>query len=174
MLYAVPRWRPAARATSLAFNGRSEPCKARSTFAAATTAPTGFPGEARPKSLAVPRRWPIADSADAKDHPKDGLGLGLLAARDVVSFLRHGSAAGNPCAGDIRHAYAFGASQSGRFLRQLLYLGLNEDEAERLVFDGMLVHIAGGKRGGDFNMRFGQPSASLPSDPFPFNETAGT
>jgi Alpha/beta hydrolase domain len=102
------------------------------------------------------------------------IGLGLLAARDIVSFLRHGVAADNPCAGGIRHADAFGASQSGRFLRQFLYLGLNEDEADRLVFDGMLVHIAGGKRGGDFNMRFGQPSASLPSDPFPFNETAST
>ena len=102
------------------------------------------------------------------------IGLGLLAVRDIVSFLRHGSAADNPCAGDIQHAYAFGASQSGRFLRQLLYLGLNEDEAERMVFDGVLVHIAGGKRGGDFNMRFGQPSASLPSDPFPFNEMAVT
>jgi hypothetical protein len=100
------------------------------------------------------------------------IGLGLLAARDIVSFLRHGDAADNPCAGDFRHAYAFGASQSGRFLRQFLYLGLNEDEAERMVFDGVLVHIAGGKRGGDFNMRFGQPSASLPSDPFPFNEMA--
>src|SRR5262249_48852094 len=102
------------------------------------------------------------------------IGLGLLAARDVVSFLRHSDGAGNPCVGDIRHAYAFGASQSGRFLRQFLYLGLNEDEAERLVFDGMLVHIAGGKRGGDFNMRFGQPSASLASDPFPFNEATVT
>ncbi len=102
------------------------------------------------------------------------IGLGLLATRDIVSFLRHGSAADNPCTGDIRHAYAIGASQSGRFLRQLLYLGLNEDEAERMVFDGVLVHIAGGKRGSDFNMRFGQPSASLPSDPFPFNETAAT
>src|SRR6516225_7842495 len=61
-----------------------------------------------------------------------------------------------------------------RYLRQLLYLGLNEDEAERMVFDGVLVHIAGGKRGGDFNMRFGQPSASLPSDLFPFNEMGTT
>jgi hypothetical protein len=102
------------------------------------------------------------------------IGLGLLASRDIVSFLRHSNGAANPCAGDIRHAYAFGASQSGRFLRQFLYLGLNEDEAERLVFDGMLVHIAGGKRGGDFNMRFGQPSASLASDPFPFNEATVT
>src|SRR5438132_1378030 len=30
------------------------------------------------------------------------------------------------------------------------------------------------KRGHDFNMRFGQPSASLPSDPFPFNEMGVT
>ena len=97
-----------------------------------------------------------------------------MAARDIVSFLRHGDAADNPCAGDIERAYAFGLSQSGRFLRQLLYLGFNEDEAELMVFDGVLVHIAGGKRGGDFNMRFGQPSASLPSDPFPFNEMGAT
>jgi hypothetical protein len=104
-------------------------------------------------------------------------GLGLLAARDWVAFLRHASASeGNPC-GDIRHAYAFGASQSGRYLRQFLYLGLNEDEEERMVFDGVLVHIAGGKRGGDFNQRFGQPSASLHpsmSNAFPFNEMAST
>jgi len=106
------------------------------------------------------------------------IGLGLLGARDIIAFLRHGSApAGNPCAGDIHHAYAFGASQSGRYLRQFLYLGLNEDEAERIVFDGVLVHIAGGKRGGDFNQRFGQPSASLHptmSNAFPFNEAAST
>jgi hypothetical protein len=64
--------------------------------------------------------------------------------------------------------------RSGRFLRQFLYLGLNEDEQERMVFDGLLVHIAGGKRGGDFNQRFGQPSASLQpnmSNLFPFSDT---
>ena len=81
---------------------------------------------------------------------------------------------GNPCAGDIRRAYAFGASQSGRYLRQFLYLGLNEDEEERMVFDGVLVHIAGGKRGGDFNQRFGQPSASTKSNAFPFNGATST
>jgi len=106
------------------------------------------------------------------------IGLGLLAARDTVAFLRYGGAQdGNPCAGDIRHSYAFGASQSGRYLRQFLYLGLNEDEQKRVVFDGVLVHIAGGKRGGDFNQRFGQPSASLHptmSNAFPFNDTVST
>jgi Alpha/beta hydrolase domain len=106
------------------------------------------------------------------------IGLGLLTARDLVAFLRYGTAqAGNPCAGGVQHAYAFGASQSGRYLRQFLYLGLNEDEQDRLVFDGLLVHIAGGKRGGDFNQRFGQPSSTLHpsmSDLFPFTDTTQT
>jgi hypothetical protein len=106
------------------------------------------------------------------------IGLGLLTARDIVAFLRYGTArAGNPCASGFQHAYAFGASQSGRYLRQLLYLGLNEDEQERLVFDGLLIHIAGGKRGGDFNQRFGQPSGTLKpsmSDLFPFTDSAQT
>jgi len=90
------------------------------------------------------------------------IGLGFLATRDFASFLRHELAQpDNPCAGQIRHAYAFGASQSGAYLRQFLYLGLNQDERERPVFDGYLIHIAGGGRGADFNQRFGQPSNTL-------------
>jgi hypothetical protein len=55
--------------------------------------------------------------------------------RDFASFLRRESARpDSPCAGQIRHAYAFGASQSGAYLRQFLYLGLNQDEREGLVF----------------------------------------
>jgi hypothetical protein len=104
------------------------------------------------------------------------VGLGLLTARDAAAFLRYGDVEeGNPCASNVQHAYAFGASQSGRYLRQFLYLGLNEDEQERVVFDGLLVHIAGGKRGGDFNQRFGQPSSSSRmSDLFPFHDTTQT
>jgi hypothetical protein len=59
------------------------------------------------------------------------IGLGFLATRDFASFLRHELARENPCAGQIRHAYVFGASQSGAYLRQLLYLSLNQDERER-------------------------------------------
>jgi hypothetical protein len=104
------------------------------------------------------------------------VGLGLLTARDAVAFLRYGNLEeGNPYASHLQHAYAFGASQSGRYLRQFLYLGLNEDEQERVVFDGLLVHIAGGKRGGDFNQRFGQPSSSSRmSDLFPFHDKTQT
>lgn len=84
------------------------------------------------------------------------VGLGLVAVRDTAAWLRFGSAAdGNPCAGTLARAYA--VSQSGRFLRHFLYLGLNEDERGRRVFDAMIPHVAGARRG-EFNMRFGQPS----------------
>jgi hypothetical protein len=57
------------------------------------------------------------------------IGLAFLAVLDTAAFLRWGTAAaGNPCAGALERAYAFGVSQSGRFLRHMLYLGLNEDE----------------------------------------------
>lgn len=85
-------------------------------------------------------------------------GTGLLAVRDAVSFLRHADGRqGNPCAGRLDYFYGFGASQSGRFLRHFLYLGLNLDEQGRRVFDGVLPHVAGARRG-EFNHRYAQPS----------------
>ena len=91
------------------------------------------------------------------EHPPL-VGLGFTAVRDTASFLRWGSAEqGNPCAGAIDHSYVFGVSQSGRFLRHLLYLGLDEDEAGRFVWDAVVPHVAGARRG-EFNCRFGQPS----------------
>jgi hypothetical protein len=91
------------------------------------------------------------------------LGLGFLAMRDSVSFLRHAAASeGNPSAGELDHAYAWGASQSGRFLRTFLNLDLNLDEEGGEVLDGVIPHVAGGMRG-EFNQRFGQPSKDLPS-----------
>jgi hypothetical protein len=83
------------------------------------------------------------------------VGAGLLATRDLASYLRYEESA--PTAGAINHAIAEGQSQCGRFLRTFLHLGLNNDEAERPVFDGVLAHIAGGRRG-EFNNRHGQPS----------------
>ncbi len=79
-------------------------------------------------------------------------GLGLAATRDIASHLRFETNGG------LEHAYAFGVSQSGRFLRSFLYHGLNYDEAGRAVFDGFIPHVAGGKRG-EFNQRFAQPSS---------------
>ena len=90
------------------------------------------------------------------------VGLGLLATRDIAAWLRYGTVdadgTANPLAGAIGRAYAYGRSQSGRFLRQMLHLGLNRDESGQVVFDGMLPNVAGGKMG-EFNVRFGQPSS---------------
>jgi hypothetical protein len=88
-------------------------------------------------------------------HDCPVVGAGLLATRDLTSYLRYG--ADGPTAGSINHVVGEGQSQCGRFLRTYLHLGLNNDEAGRPVFDGILAHIAGGRRG-EFNNRHGQPS----------------
>ncbi|MET0852645.1 MAG: alpha/beta hydrolase domain-containing protein, partial [Candidatus Rokuibacteriota bacterium] len=107
----------------------------------------------------------------AQDPPL--VGLGFLAVRDTASFLRWGAAAaGNPAAGRLDRAYVFGVSQSGRFLRHLLYLGLTEDEEGREAFDAVVPHVAGARRG-EFNMRFGQPSLNAVESAgslFPFTD----
>ena len=91
----------------------------------------------------------------------DVVGLGMASVRDVVSFLKYESEAdGNPSAGYIQRAHAFGASQSGRFLRTYIYYGLNTDERGRMALDGVIPHVAGGMRG-EFNLRFGQPSKDV-------------
>ena len=85
------------------------------------------------------------------------LGLGFAVTRDLISFLRYEikDARGkpNPLAlsgykrgTGIRHAYAWGRSQSGRYLRDFVYHGFNEDEAHRKVFDAVAPHVAGGGR----------------------------
>ena len=105
------------------------------------------------------------------------VGLGHLATRDIAAFLRNGDAAdGNPCAGEIDRAYAFGVSQSGRFLRQFLYMAVNFDQDGNTVFDGFIPHVAGAKRG-EFNQRFGQPSSQASRSTnslFPFSDTDQT
>ena len=99
------------------------------------------------------------------------IGLGFLAYRDAASFLKLGGAAeGNPLAGAIDYAYAWGQSMNGRWLREFLYWGLNRDEAGNVVFEGMLPHI-GSSRRGEFNLRFGQPSTNIlraPGNIYPF------
>ena len=105
------------------------------------------------------------------------VGLGMLATRDSAVFLQHASSGdGNPLAGSIDHSYTFGVSQSGRYLRLFLYLGLNFDEEGRKVFDGFMPHVAGGKMG-EFNNRFAQPSSQATrsgNSLFPFSDTAQT
>jgi hypothetical protein len=81
-------------------------------------------------------------------------GLGLAAVRDIGSWAKHAADAVTPA----KYVYAHGQSQTGRFLREFLYLGFNADERERLVFDGVIAHIAGGARI-DINRRGSTPTA---------------
>jgi hypothetical protein len=83
------------------------------------------------------------------------VGTGMLATRDLASYLRYEDDA--PTADEVDLVVGEGQSQCGRFLRTYLYYGLNLDEAGRQAFDGMLAHIAGGRRG-EFNHRYAQPS----------------
>jgi Alpha/beta hydrolase domain len=108
------------------------------------------------------------------------LGIGMAATRDLISFLRYETAdakgSANPAMPGIRRAFAFGISQAGRFLRDYVHEGFNQDEAARKVFDGMLAHTAGA--GGVFlNYEFGQPNRTstqhedhtVPENAFPFS-----
>jgi len=82
--------------------------------------------------------------------------IGLAAARDFVSFLRHATAAqGNPLAGDVQHTFSYSISQPSRALNDLHTLGFNEDEDGHRVIDGILSWTGGGS-GDQINYRFSQ------------------
>ena len=108
------------------------------------------------------------------------LGIGMAATRDLVAFLRYEAAdaqgAGNPARAKMTRALAFGSSQSGRFLRDFVRDGFNQDARARKVFDGVMAHTAGA--GGVFlNEAFAQPNRTstqhedhtFPESTFPFS-----
>jgi hypothetical protein len=106
------------------------------------------------------------------------LGLGFAAARDLGAFLKASekddSGAANPVYVANAKAIVMGSSQSGRFIRTLIHLGFNSDEAGKIVFEGALPHIGGGLM--PLNVRFGQPGRAttntadhlFPGAEFPF------
>jgi hypothetical protein len=95
-------------------------------------------------------------------------GLGLAAVRDIASWAKHAADAVAPA----KYVYAHGQSQTGRFLREFLYLGFNADERERLVFDGVLAQIAGAARI-DINRRGSTPtSGNAMVGLFPYSDRA--
>lgn len=108
------------------------------------------------------------------------MGVCFPAVRDLMSALKNGTGEDNPLLLDgqpvIQRAHAFGVSQSGRFLREMLYWGFNEDEAGRQVLDGVIPHVSGSGLG-SFNHRFAQPTRhasqhdhhDYPPDRFPFS-----
>jgi hypothetical protein len=86
------------------------------------------------------------------------MGLGHVAVRDFVSFLKYEDGNGNPLAG-TEMAFGWGRSQTGRCLRDFVYRGYNADAAGRRVFDGIMPHVAGAGRKW-LNHRFASPIVS--------------
>ena len=83
------------------------------------------------------------------------MGLAYAVTRDLATFLRYQfeDAAGTPSplvvaerGAPARLAYAYGASSTGMYLREFLYLGFNEDEAGRKIFDGVFINTGGANR----------------------------
>ncbi len=109
------------------------------------------------------------------------MGLGHVTTRDLASFLRFeamdDAGSPNPLAGRsgelrIRRAYATGTSQTGGYLRDQIYLGFNEDEKHRRVFDAININIAGTDRV-FINVEFANPNIfSTESEQHDFLQTS--
>lgn len=112
-------------------------------------------------------------------------GVCFASVRDLIAALKQGGGENYPFVQSpsensskpvlFRRALGFGVSQSGRFLREFLHAGFNQDEQGTIVFDGLMPHVAGGGLG-SFNHRFAQPTRHVnqhdhhdyPGDRFPF------
>lgn len=129
------------------------------------------------------------------------MGLGFAGVRDLLAFLRHASAQqGNPLAdlaaapcertaagacntaqGAFDTVIGYGASQSGRFLRDFVYQGFNRASDGSRVFDGVFALIPGARRTFT-NARFAEPGRfsrqhedhDVPGFDFPFTYGAVT
>lgn len=95
------------------------------------------------------------------------MGLGFATTRDIASFLRYelrdDAGNPNPVGPGIQRSYAAGGSQTGGYLRDYIYLGFNEDETGRKVFDGIIPWIAGTDRV-FINVRFADPNTYSEQD----------
>ncbi len=118
-------------------------------WAFADCSKAGFPGTPDPTKICAKAGFDPAMLYELVYTAKDPLvlGIGYAATRDLNSFLRYeekdaeGNA--NPLTGQIKYAISEGNSQSGNFLRSYIHLGFNQDEKNRIVWDGSNPHIAG-------------------------------
>ncbi len=128
-------------------------------FADCRTVP--FPGTPDPTRLCVKGGFNPALLYELVYTAKDPFvqGVGNAAMRDVISFFRYATkddvGTANPMAGKVQWSIGFGNSQSGRFMKNMINNGFNEDENGRMVWDGANPNIAGME--GGFNIRFAQP-----------------
>ena len=87
------------------------------------------------------------------------LAVGAAAFRDAASFFRYEAqddfGTPNPVGGRISWVITRGSSQSGTFVRQLIHMGITQDETGHKVYDGAWPIIAGRRIA--LNFRFAKP-----------------
>lgn len=88
---------------------------------------------------------------ESKDPPVAGLGCAAI--RDFASAIKNNSDA----IVHVKYVYTYGASQVGRYQRQLVYDGFTTDEQGRQAIDALMIHT-GGTSFGSFNERFALPN----------------
>lgn len=101
----------------------------------------------------------------AQDTPVGG--LGYAAVRDLASAIKYRK----DMPVSAQYEYIYGASQTGRFLREFLYDGFNADEQGRKTFDAVWAHLSGSARG-DFANGFSTPDGLgiFTGSMFPFSD----
>ena len=124
-----------------------------------------FPGTPDPTQICLKAGFDASRlyQVSFTSHDAYALGIGFAAWRDVGAFFKTARAddggTPNPVAGWVTHSIGRGVSQSGNFLRGWLHLGFNQDEAGRMVHDGLWPIIAGRRIA--LNFRWAQPDGVL-------------
>ena len=88
---------------------------------------------------------------ESKDPPVAGLGFAAI--RDLASAFKYKSDA----IVHGRYVYTYGASQTGRYQRHMIYEGFTADEQNREAIDALFIQT-GATGIGSFNERFAQPN----------------
>jgi hypothetical protein len=141
-----------------------------SDWAFADCTQTPFPGTPDPGKICVKGGFDPAAEYTLSYTAKDPLvlGIGYAATRDLNSFLRYAekddAGNANPVAKQIKWAISQGNSQSGNFIRSFIHLGFNQDEANRIVWDGANPHIAARQMALNFRFANGNGAAG-PNEP---------
>jgi hypothetical protein len=137
---------------------------ASNTWAFADCSKTPFPGTPDTNKVCVKGGFDPTYLYELTYTAKDPLvlGIGFAATRDINAFFRRAtkddSQQANPVAEKITHVIAQGISQSGNFIKTFIHLGFNQDEANRLVWEGANDHIAARQLA--LNIRFAIPGAT--------------
>ncbi|HYI84595.1 MAG TPA: alpha/beta hydrolase domain-containing protein [Acetobacteraceae bacterium] len=171
-----------ARATLAVRRTRAEPPRG---------VPSGAWGYAGPRAIRLlpeGTRFEAGSIYELRYSARDPqvFGVGYAATRDIAAFLRHeradAAARPGPLQGlRVEAVLAVGVSQSSRYLRHHIDLGMNADERGRRLFDGVLGHTGGAGRV-FANGRFAQPGRTatahedhaFPENWFPLAHAATT